>query len=217
MGEFFKKPSWKRLAQEMGCEDAENPENSLPHRPKRSAPSFQDCKDHSILITQRMMGLSCLVFYLPGMVYLHQMCLAGYTISLSSKIIGGVLCVFLAYVSSTSFLADYWYTGDDETRPDATIPEHQKQYICNAIDLTNVPFISITLILLDAFQFFYGNGYNWLCPILLLTFLGGVALQQKSLRYQEKYTAVVYEDDGSDKDGYDRANVRKKDTHNIKW
>jgi len=202
--DFCKKPSWTHLSEKIGC-------HNVQKRPLRLSPSYQDCKDHGIVTTQKWMGASCLVFYLPGMVYLWQLCVVGSTVTLTTKLVGGAVSVFLAYVSTVAFLADYWYTGDDEFRENSTIPECQKQWIFNAIDLANVPLIAVTMVTLGAVQGIYGNAYRWVMPLVFLLFSMGVYTQQVSLKYLESYTEHAYAE------GYDRTNVLSEATTNITW
>jgi len=215
LGEFLKyardfasKPSWHHAVEMAGFED-------IKCRPVRSAPSYRDCKDNGILTTQRIMGASCLFFCAPGMYYLYYVCVVGGTIPLATKIIAGAVSILLAYISTISFLADYWYTGDDEFRSNPTIPECQKQAIFNKIDLTNVPFIGMSCIGVGCVFSCYGKAYAWATPALFLSFCGAIYVQQISSKYLKSYTDVVYEDDGTDKNGYDRSTHTAEVTHNI--
>merc|ERR1712093_429184 len=112
---------------------------------------------------------------------------------------GGLLIsLFLAYISSVSFCADHWYTGD-KTDSDG-VPDYKKQYVCNAIDLINVPLIGTLLSTLGLVQYLYAPAMGWVYPVLSCVFIGGVCVQQKSLTYAQKFTDIAYSE------GYDKEN-----------
>jgi len=203
---FCKKPSWTHLSEKIGCDN-------LQKRPRRLSPSYKDCKDHGIVTTQRAMGTSCLFFFLPGVIYVWQLCVNGSSISPGHKIAAGIMSVFFCYVSTVSFLADYWYTGDDEMRENHKIPECRKQYIFNAIDLVNVPIIGMVGLGFMAVQYMYGNAYRWVMPFLFVSGCVGIAIQQLSLKYLKDYTEIAYAED------YDRTNIQSEAaaTKNLEW
>merc|ERR1711964_146564 len=164
-----------------------------------------------ILTTQRVMGVSCLLFYLPAVVYVWQLSVNGSSISTCHKIGAGLMCLMWGYAGTISFLADYWYSGDDEFRENPAIPEHQKQYIFNAIDLATAPVASVVGISLLGYQYLYGNGYRGASPVLLVSFLAGVAIQQLSLKYLKCFTQIAYVED------YDVSNIHPEATKYIWW
>merc|ERR1711900_154863 len=92
----------KLLSEQMGAE-------KIKERPLRLAPTNQDCLDHGVGWIQHGMGASCLFFMLPSV-------LAGY-LAISGRSKGYctsymiLMNIFLCYVSTFSFGADYWYTG----------------------------------------------------------------------------------------------------------
>merc|ERR1711964_313586 len=137
----------------------------------------KDCKDHEIGLVQHAMGASCLVFVLPG-------CLTAYMIAAGSAIHCTNLAIgvsgFLGYVSVFAFLADYWYSRNQPAISENDIPEHQKQFVCNAIDRTNVPIIAIIEISLGIVQYLYAPTMNWIYPTITLIFGCAVGAQQVS-------------------------------------
>merc|ERR1711964_325446 len=140
-----------------------------------------------------MGGASCLVFILPSFVmgYLALTAQATYC-TLGAPI----LAAFLCYVSTISFFADYWYTGDSEPEnPNEGIPDYQKQICFNSIDVINVPLIALTWISLGGIQMCYARAMNWAYPVLFLVFCCAGYLQKVSLTYLKKYTDIKHRAD----------------------
>jgi len=177
--QFFEKPGWKTLSEIMGTDHIEK-------RPERLCPSDWDCKSHNLGLVQDTMGASCLVFFLPGCVGAY-MALTG---KMSHCALGGaVLSMFLAYVSSVSFLADYWYMGD---KPDQEVPDCQKQVIFNKIDRVNVPIIGFVCSSIGLIQFLWARGMNWAYPLLFVVFISAAAVQYFSLDRFNHFARITY-------------------------
>merc|ERR1711964_615161 len=68
--DFLKKPSWIHLSEKIGSQNVQK-------RPLRLCPSNQDCKDHGAETVQKCVVVSCLFFFLPGVMYLWQLILPG--------------------------------------------------------------------------------------------------------------------------------------------
>merc|ERR1712098_333571 len=123
MGELWKfllSPSWGALSKSIGCDH-------VKERPSRLNPSRKHAEDHDIVALHDMMGLSCWVFALPSIVYL--MYCGSTNAGCASVGLALGMNMFLVYVSSVSFLADYWYTGDTPASEEHGVPECQKQWI----------------------------------------------------------------------------------------
>merc|ERR1712096_200804 len=99
-----------------------------------------------------------------------------------------------------SFFADYWYTGDAPATETSRIPECQKQWILNAIDVVNVRFVAVAGLGLDLIEFILAPQMNWVYPLLFVNFVMACIIQQYSRRAFEAFCGIAYAK------GYDRSN-----------
>jgi len=183
--EFFnsKKPSWETISEQM------DPENKITERPLRLCPSAKDARIHNVKGTHAIMGASCLAFMLPSL-FAFYLSRSGQ--GAHCKWLTLALNVFLCYVSTVSFGADYWYTGDTPASKFNGIGEYKKQWIANYIDLINVPIIAVVCITSGAGLFLFSPGMNWVYPAVFGLFATGVAVQQWSLKVLKRYTDIAY-------------------------
>lgn len=202
---FCREPSWLKLAENLGCA-------GIPCRPLVLAPSYQDCLDNGIRDLHRVMGASCLLFFIPSFVYLWNV---GYAATIGVQVLGIGIAVFLVYISCVSFCADYWYTGD--TRNTNSIHECQKQMVFNIIDTSfNVPFMGAFCISLGVLMMWCTPGMAWWFWPLFSTFLLGVFLQQISLTYLTEFTEIAYNRPGVLNNSYDPRNPPLRATEALK-
>jgi len=99
--------------------------------------------------------------------------------------------VFLGYVAVFSFGADYWYTGDKPAADETEVSECQKQFICNAIDRSNVPIIAIIQITIGLVQFFCAPTMNWAYPAITLVFGCAIGAQQMGVRCKKWFADIT--------------------------
>merc|ERR1712169_97891 len=118
--------------------------------------------------------------FMPGVhaprVFCGIPCLPGVATHCTYLTLG--LSVFLGYVAVFSFGADYWYTGDKPTADETKVSECLKQFVCNAIDRSNVPIIAIIQITIGLVQFFCAPTMNWAYPAITLVFGCAIGAQQ---------------------------------------
>lgn len=191
VADFCKNPSWQKLSEQM------DPENLVKERPLRLCPTNEDCVNHQVGWIQHLMGFSCLFFMLPSIfaLYLVQ------TGRAKHCVIGSVaLNVFLCYFSVFSFAADYWYTGNASAVCSSDIPEFKKQFLCNAIDLVNVPIIAAVCVSTGGVLFCFAPALNWVYPAMACVFAAGAGVQFWSLRFYKTFTDTAYTS------GYDTTN-----------
>merc|ERR1712098_239548 len=198
---FLWNPSWQKLAEGCECSD-------LKERELRLVPSYQDCVDHRATIAQKWMGLSCCFFGFTPLVYFWHL---GTATNPTGTIVGGVLSGILFYVSSVSFLADYWYTGDTPAEIKDGCSEHQKQAIFNYIDRTNVPLIALIECSIGLIQAILNPAQAGLIASLACSFFTGAYVQYMSLTQIKTFTDIAYQED------YDRKNPCPKATNHLKW
>lgn len=187
--DFLSRPSWNLLSEKFACQ-------TLQRRPMRLNPSYQDCVDHNAACLQVFMGMSCLVFFLPLMVYLWCADSSEHT---QCKFVALCMSIFLCYISTISFIGDYWYTGDAPATGVSPVPECQKQYIFNAIDMTNIPFAAIIVCTVSLGIFLFAPQMNWVQPVVFGIWVVACFIQQFSLRAFKVFSAIAYAND------YDRS------------
>merc|ERR1711964_354658 len=183
-GVLLNGPTWERLAEVTGCDKVDK-------RPKRLAPSDKHCKDHGVEMIQHAMGVSCWVFAIPLLVYM-MFCSVRVEGSNNAWALG--LSIVLGYVSVFSFLADYWYTGDTP-ETNSAVPEHQKQLICNTIDMVNVQFAGLCLTTTCCLQTCFASSHNWMYPVGFVLFVIGAFFQVKETYHLNKFINLLSETD----------------------
>jgi len=201
---FIKDPHWSYVENNVVPGTVED-------RLERFGATHEDVVVHKAETMQHVMGASCLVFLTPSL-------LAGY-LALSGRadhcaVPVFFLCAWLAYVSVVAFHADYWYTGDtakSESGESYRVDEWRKQYICNAIDLSNVPICGAISLGFGIIQYFYAPTRNWLYPLVVfLGFGAGGAIQQMSLKYYRSFTEKAHDPE------YDPQNPSPEATQDLK-
>jgi len=197
---FLSNPSWAALVQDCECSD-------LTERLLSMSPSHRDCIDHGEKTLHDIMGASCAMFGLAPLVYLI---FCSQATSVGGAAAAAFVAVMLTYVSVFAFLADYWYTSDKPAGRKSGVSDVQKQFVCNYIDRINVPFCTLFMIIIGAFQMYF-QGLVVTVPCIFVAFGLAVFTQKWSLQQLKKFLDIAYAPK------YDMNNPDAKAIAHLKW
>merc|ERR1712098_263198 len=168
--------------------------------------------DHDAVGIHDIMGLSCLLYLIPCVVYFLYA--SGDGVHITFARVFGVLFV---WCSVFSFLGDYYYTGTKGTSTEALctdqgvvddvaaaseVPSWQKQWVCNKIDRMTVITCTTIGCAMMIFQSFYATQMRWIYPTAYCVF--GIAAVPKYLanKNSERFLELA------DSDGYGSKQAR---------